>query len=105
MNSKNIDLHQTWNVLSLQDFCIMWPGRNRQTRSADREERGWTLVSDLVGQHRQAVPATMLPLSHRSTWSPNLRYFSNVKSDSNDPGVQELLLPRVQGLTRTGWKD
>lgn len=67
MNSKNIDLHQTWNVLSLQDFCIMWPGRNRQTRSADREERGWTLVSDLVGQHRQAVSsnhAAIVPQIH-----------------------------------------
>ena len=62
IKSKNTELHPVRNVLSLQDFCAMWPGQAcRQARSACREEGRLAWGPDSVGQCWQAAPADMLP--------------------------------------------
>lgn len=98
IKSKITELHPVRNVLSLQDFCAMWPDQHagrRESWLGDLTQ--WPVLAGCPSKHAA--------ISHGPNRSWILKYFWSVKSDSNAPSVQQLLPPRVWDLTLTGWKD
>lgn len=81
----------------------VWEGQTDQVSMW--EERRQALGSDSVGQGWQAIPSNHTAIVHHCPSDPTgvliLRYFSHMKAASSDPGVQDLLHPRVLDFAHT----
>lgn len=79
MKSKNTQLHQIWNVLSLHDFCALWQEEQTDQVGMQGDSQLWYLTQWTKAGWCPGNQATTVPWIHRR---PILRYFWHKKPDS-----------------------